>query len=238
MARDPYCRNCGYSLKGLTESSKCPECGRPIIEVLERGPAATHGRRYQSKTVVFGLPLVHIALGPYEDEPYGEARGIIAIGDVATGWLAIGGTARGIFAIGGFAFGIVTFGGLSIGLIAAGGGALGGAALGGGAVGLIASGGGAVGIVAQGGGAVGYYAHGGGAWGRHVLCPYRADPEARKFFSRWAGSSPGATVGLFRWVLVVVGWYVVATIGLGAVLAAIVALAYLRQRRPREHEYR
>ena len=97
MARDPYCRNCGYSLKGLTESSKCPECGKPIVEVLER-PAMILGRRYASATVIFGLPLLHIALGPHDEERVGRARGIIAIGDHATGWLAIGGFCRGLIA--------------------------------------------------------------------------------------------------------------------------------------------
>lgn len=32
----PYCNNCGYSLIGLTESSRRPECGKPIVEVLVR----------------------------------------------------------------------------------------------------------------------------------------------------------------------------------------------------------
>ena len=27
---EPYCSNCGYVLKGLTDSSKCPECGKPM----------------------------------------------------------------------------------------------------------------------------------------------------------------------------------------------------------------
>ena len=27
---EPICGNCGYVLSGLTESSKCPECGRPF----------------------------------------------------------------------------------------------------------------------------------------------------------------------------------------------------------------
>ena len=34
---EPYCGNCGYLLKGAVESSKCPECGRPLtVGVLHR----------------------------------------------------------------------------------------------------------------------------------------------------------------------------------------------------------
>ena len=33
---EPYCSNCGYVLAGAIESSKCPECGKPIVEVLMR----------------------------------------------------------------------------------------------------------------------------------------------------------------------------------------------------------
>ena len=238
MARDPYCGNCGYSLKGLTESSKCPECGKPIIEVLERDPLVVRGRRYATKTIIFGLPLIHVALGPHEDEKFGRARGIIAIGDVATGWLAIGGTARGIFAFGGFALGIVTMGGLSIGLLAMGGGAIGAVAFGGGAVGGIAIGGGAVGIIAQGGGALGYYAQGGGAWGKHVITWSGADPEAQKVFGRWNSLSGGPSLGSYRWAVTVFGWYLAAAIALAVPLALIVALAYLRQTRARESEFR
>lgn len=238
MARDPYCRNCGYCLKGLTESSKCPECGRPIIEVLERDPVVVKGRRYKSKTIIFGLPLVHIALGPHEDESHGRARGIIAIGDVATGWLAIGGIARGIFALGGFALGIVTWGGLSIGLFATGGGALGAVAMGGGAVGGVAIGGGAVGGIAHGGGAIGYYAQGGGAWGKYVDAWHRTDPEAQALFGRGRSLLGGGPLGSYRWVVAVFGWYLVAVVALGAPLALIVWLAYLRTTRARESEWR
>ena len=33
---EPYCGNCGHRLTGLVDSSKCPECGRPLVEVLTR----------------------------------------------------------------------------------------------------------------------------------------------------------------------------------------------------------
>jgi len=186
MRPDPYCSNCGYSLIGLTESSKCPECGKPLVEVLTRDPALRRSRRYTSSIVLFGLPLIQIAQGPYGNERFGKARGIIAIGDVATGWFALGGVAFGLVAIGGMSFGLVAVGGLGIGFLAVGGLALGGVAGGGGAVGVVSTGGGAVGYIASGGGAVGYYARGGGAAGKHVISAMSRDPVAVEFFDRWA----------------------------------------------------
>ena len=59
---------------------------------------AKKGIRKRSATCFAGLPLYDIALGPDLDkgECHGHARGIVAIGDIATGWLAVGGAARGI----------------------------------------------------------------------------------------------------------------------------------------------
>lgn len=104
---------------------------------------------YRSKCTLLGLPLVHIHLG------YGlrRARGIIAIGNVATGLVAIGGFSAGLLSIGGLAVGGVAFGLLA----ALGGGAFSlGAALGGCAVSR---------FVAVGGAAVGQYAGGAAAFG-------------------------------------------------------------------------
>jgi hypothetical protein len=160
---DPYCGNCGYSLKDLTDSTRCPECGKPVVEVLMRpGFGQFRGKRYQSKTTLFGLPVIDIAIGPHGAEPRGRARGIIAIGDLASGWLAIGGLARGIVAIGGLAIGIFPFGGLAIGLLTAFGGlavSL-GIANGGLSLATISNGGLAIGWAAQGGLAAGNIARG------------------------------------------------------------------------------
>src|SRR5262245_17848290 len=59
--------------------------------------------RRQSSRKICGLPLWAIALGPdwEKGEMRGHARGIVAIGDLATGWLALGGFARGFIAAGG-----------------------------------------------------------------------------------------------------------------------------------------
>jgi hypothetical protein len=177
---EPYCGNCGYVLTGATESSKCPECGRPLVEVLMRPVfQAKGGTRWTSHVRVFDMPLVHIAFGAREDEPQGRAKGFIAIGDIATGVVAIGGQARGLVAFGGMALGGFTFGGMSLGLFTAiGGMTIGGTALGGFAIGGLAQGGGAIGYVAQGGMAIGHYARGGGAFGTHVIGPGRGASQA------------------------------------------------------------
>ncbi|MFO7641588.1 MAG: hypothetical protein R6X17_10105 [Candidatus Competibacteraceae bacterium] len=155
------------------------------IAVLERELAALKSRGYSYRSIrkrssrcVWGLPWYDIAMGPDPEkgELRGHARGIIAVGDIATGVLAVGGLARGIIAVGGLALGaLVGVGGVCVGALAFGGLAVGG----------IAVGGAAVGGVAIGGGAVGYYALGGGAFGEHVIDGMRQDPEAIRFFREW-----------------------------------------------------
>ncbi|MCA9290115.1 MAG: hypothetical protein KDA25_03240, partial [Phycisphaerales bacterium] len=50
-SNEPYCSNCGYTLTDLTDSARCPECGRPFVEVLTRAPRmAEAGRRYRSES--------------------------------------------------------------------------------------------------------------------------------------------------------------------------------------------
>jgi hypothetical protein len=178
----PYCGNCGYNLEGLTESSRCPECGRPFVEVLQR-PSLIIGKRFNSRTRVFGLPLISIASGPHGKEKRGHAKGIIAIGDIATGFVAFGGVSRGIFTFGGFSIGAVSFGGVTLGLLLALGGlAIGGVTTGGFGIGGYANGGMACGFIAEGGMAMGYYARGGSAIGKFVVSPSQQDPEARSVF--------------------------------------------------------
>lgn len=136
------------------------------------------GVRYRSSATFLGIPLLAIARGPdfEKGEMYGHARGIIAIGDVATGVFAIGGLSRGIFALGGMALGCVTLGGCSIGLLlSVGGFSLGGIALGGCAIGGFAAG----------GMAIGHYAVGGQAIGTHVISPLRQDPAVMQLIETW-----------------------------------------------------
>lgn len=194
---EPYCSNCGYQLTGLVNSSKCPECGRPIVEVLtrrQRWPIV--GKRYRSNLMMFGIPLIHIALGPHEDGPRGRARGIVAIGDIATGVFALGGIARGVFAIGGLAVGLVALGGMAIGLLTCLGGlAIGGLAVGGFAGGVVAHGGFAAGGIADGGLAAGYVARGGLAVGAFAETSTGAPSAASRrvqSFGWLIGTRPGS----------------------------------------------
>jgi predicted RNA-binding Zn-ribbon protein involved in translation (DUF1610 family) len=239
VAGDPYCGNCGYNLRGATQSSKCPECGRPLVDVLQRNPVRTASRRYKSPITLFGLPLIHIAFGPHEDETRGVAKGIIAIGDIAIGWFACGGFATGIIACGGMAIGLISLAGLALGGLACGGLGIGAVGIGGAAVGGLALGGGAIGYVAEGGGAIGIYAHGGGAVGRYIMAPYRADPEARRFFDQFhARLGIGADVGVTRGVTIA-AWVFAATLGLATLLALILLIAYrLKPRPPTPAEFR
>ena len=95
--------------------------------------------RVQSSHRLFGIPLYDVAIGPdpSQGEARGRARGIIAVGDVASGLVAVGGVAVGGVALGGVSAGIVSVGGCCLGLLARGGVAVGAAAWGGLAVGLL-----------------------------------------------------------------------------------------------------
>lgn len=103
---------------------------------------------YKSKHTLFGLPLVHVNFGRHDC----WARGILAIGNIATGFVALGGVAAGLLSLGGVSLGL---------LLALGAVALGGISVGGVALGLMAWGGIALGWLAVGGCAVGVYAAGG-----------------------------------------------------------------------------
>lgn len=122
--------------------------------------------RYESACRIFGWPLLAIARGAdsARQENRGEARGIIAVGDVATGVIAVGGIARGVVAIGGLGFGLITVSGVGIG-------------------GFVIAGV-AIAQTAFGGVAVGHYAKGGVAIGAHVVSSERTDHSAAVWFSR------------------------------------------------------
>ena len=233
----PYCAACGHDLTGAVQSASCPECGRPLVEVLvrERRLGGMYGkptRRYTSPQRVLGMPLVSIALGPDARGKMGHAKGYFALGDVATGVFAFGGVARGLVAFGGMSFGGVTFGGLSIGTFAAlGGGAVAwlGSAVGGFAIGLMANGGGAIGGIAQGGLAIGWLARGGDARGVHVWSPaVQPDDATRALFEQFAwlvgpsSAGPAIHYGL--------AW----TVGIAIVIAVLALLPVALARRARD----
>lgn len=221
----PYCSNCLYDLSASTESGRCPECGRPLVEVLARVtsavlPRGMRSRRYRSSATVFGMPFVDVATGPRPDagEMFGHARGFIAIGDTATGVIALGGRAFGVVSAGGLSVGVFSIGGMSVGGLLSGGGAavaLPGLAAGGVGVGGIGTGGMGVGVVAHGGMAVGVYARGGGAIGIHSISRGNADPAAVAVFDAlsflWPPGIPVVLSAYLPMLMVVVG---VAVIGL------------------------
>ena len=83
--------------------------------------------RYDSKTRIFGLPLVSIRFGFVRNGKLSmdnTAKGIIAIGNCAIGVVAIG-----IVGVGLFTFGVLAMGMLSLGIVAGGLAAFGGAAI-------------------------------------------------------------------------------------------------------------
>lgn len=151
------------------------ELERQVASLQGLAGPPLRGIRKRSAAAIGDLPLYDIALGPdpAKGEMRGHAKGVLAVGDIATGILAVGGLSRGVFALGGVAAGLFSLGGLSIGVVlAAGGLALGGLAIGGAAAG----------VVAIGGGSAGSYACGGAALGRHVVDARHQDRVAEDFF--------------------------------------------------------
>ena len=152
-----------------------PEGARNRLAALSSRRAGRAVRR-SSTNEFLGLPWYSIAIGPdlAKGELRGHARGVIAVGDIATGIFAVGGWARGVFAFGGLATGLFSLGGLSIGLVTA----FGGLAL----SAILAVGGAAVGVLAVGGAAAGHYAVGGAPYGTYIIGPQRVDREAVEMF--------------------------------------------------------
>lgn len=163
---------------------------------------------YRSRATLFGLPLLHVAMGI--DPATGRkrvARGIFALGDIAVGGVAMGGIAVGVIAVGGLAAGGVALGGLGIAFIA----------LAGMAIGLIAAfGGSAIAPVALGGEASGWWAwagNGGTAHGIHAIGMNRHDLIAQQFFGHWA-----ANLSNSFWIVQVTIVPILLIIGIGVPL--------------------
>lgn len=121
-------------------SDGIPVLDKVTIEITRR-------YEYKSKSKFLGLPLVHVnlGLGMY------RAKGIIAIGNIATGFISVGLVTVGILSIGLLSLGILTIAGLAIGGLAIGGLAIGGIAIGGFALGIFSVGGFAWGMYSIGG---------------------------------------------------------------------------------------
>ena len=137
----------------LDELVSGKEPGREQEGAVKREVIYIEQRRhfeYKSKKAIHGLPLIHINLG------FGvcRAKGVIAVGNIATGLLAVGGIAIGAVSIGGFALGLLAVAAFAMGIFSAGGIAAGFIALGGMAFGYLAIGGMAVGVYSLGGSAI------------------------------------------------------------------------------------
>ena len=131
---------------------------------------------YRSKAALFGLPLLHVAIGvnPATGRKR-SAKGIIALGTAPRGVIAFGDVAVGVVACGIFGFGLISISVVAVGVVAVGSVAVGL---------LLAMGGAALAPVAIGGAAFGYYANGALVWGKHAFGPGVAyDPLADKFFN-------------------------------------------------------
>ena len=117
---------------------------------------------YKSARTFCGLPLIHINLGSgrlFMTGGIRRAKGVIAIGNIATGIFAFGALSAGIISIGGASVGLLSIGGLALGLLLAFGGL---------SIGTVSFGGLAIGILSAGGCAVGIYALGGAAIGQKI----------------------------------------------------------------------
>jgi hypothetical protein len=180
----------------------------PIVALL-----TVPAMEYRSRTILLGLPIVHVATARVVDGQLrrGIARGWIAAGDVSFGIL---------ISVGGVAFGGLSLGGLSVGVISLGGASLGALlALGGLAIGYLALGGAALAVKgAVGGLAVALdYAVGGRAIANHAN-----DAAAQHFFQEdLLMSSAQALADHSPWLLI---------------LLAVPVLAALHRRRSREEQ--
>lgn len=99
--------------------------------------------RYDSKTRIFGLPLVSVRVGFLRRHRMARedvARGVIAIGNAAVGVVSLGIVSVGLFSFGCLAVGLLALGIVALGPLAIGVAALGYLALGVSAVGVYAGG--------------------------------------------------------------------------------------------------
>lgn len=110
---------------------------------------------YKSRRSWRGLPLVHVNVG--HGGLY-RAKGVVAVGNIATGLVAAGAVSVGVVSVGAVSLGLLAIGCLALGLFS--GGCI--------AAGLAAFGGIAVGVLSVGGVAVGIYSIGGVAMARDI----------------------------------------------------------------------
>ena len=110
-------------------------------------PWRRSGYEYRSKKTLWGMPLVHVSVG------FGakRARGVVAIGNIASGIVSLGLVSAGVISLGLLSLGIFGFGTLAVGLLFAFGAI---------SIGAVAAGAMALGVVSFGAVAIGMYAQG------------------------------------------------------------------------------
>lgn len=158
----------------LKENLEKPQTARTAddVEPVHVRPKKPH-YEYKSKKTIKGIPLVHVnfGLGLY------RAKGILAIGNIATGVLAIGFLSAGIVDVGLLAFGVLAIGTVALGLISMG-------TL---AVGCIAMGAFTFGIFCMGALNFGQFCFGALSFGKQIAVGDEAHGKIALGFSRAAG---------------------------------------------------
>jgi hypothetical protein len=159
----------------------CPECQQPVSDTapvcvhcgyaLRRRGRRAWGFEWRTKAEIFGLPLIHVAIGrDPQTLKLRVAKGVLAVGQFAVGLVTVAQFGVGLlFGLGQFVVGSVVIaqfaGGLVFGL-----------------------GQFAFAYVAIGQLAIGEYARAQAAWGRYVWTAARQDPQALALFGRlWEG---------------------------------------------------
>ncbi len=158
----------------LKENLEKPQTARTAddVEPVHVRPKRPHFE-YKSKKTIKGIPLVHVNFGP----GLYRAKGILAIGNIATGVLAIGFLSAGIVDVGLLAFGVLAIGTVALGLISMG-------TL---AVGCIAMGAFTFGIFCMGALNFGQFCFGALSFGKQIAVGDEAHGKIALGFSRAAG---------------------------------------------------
>lgn len=115
------CGECGAEISDQAWS--CPKCGYPMKPPkfpyrIGMGAYGIWGYEWESETRLFGIPLVHVAIGwDMETGRLLVARGIIAIGQFAVGLITIAQFGIGLlFCLAQFGAGTVAIGQFALGL--------------------------------------------------------------------------------------------------------------------------
>ena len=126
------------SLDWLITGTEAPPAAPPVQTIVNHYCRQCWEYEYQSQRTLWGLPLVHIH---FRDRGLVRARGIIALGNVATGLISCGIFSTGVLSLGVLSLGLLSLGCLAAGLAALGCVAIGTIALGGIALGWLGLGG-------------------------------------------------------------------------------------------------